>query len=298
MVTICLIIFLLAISVRLFHWQDNRPIFPKLFTGMVEHYNPTLGFSLTATSPTLSLVPAPPSDANILTYPPGYPIILSVVFKVFGKADAAMRCFQIVCDAGAAMLVFLIAAELLPVTAAAIAGALAALSPQLAYYSLILIPDSLATLPILLAIYFIIRAKKSNSFRSVVAAGVLVGVSCWFRANALIMAPFLAVVLLVTMHRARRCALRFNARCRHHPGMRAHNHSQSGGVSSFHPALAGRGPNVNFGITDFDKERRYSLPGTDIETVTSEAANNVPNTPPRFLGSTELSGTSLERRAL
>ena len=274
MVTICLIIFLLAISVRLFHWQDNRPIFPKLFTGMVEHYNSNARLLLNGDFAGFITGPAPPSDANILTYPPGYPIILRVVFRVFGESDAAMRLFQIVCDAGAAMLVFLIAAELLPVTAAAIAGALAALSPQLAYYSLILIPDSLATLPILLAIYFIIRAKKSNSFRSVVAAGALVGVSCWFRANALIMAPFLAVVLLVTMHRARRwrfaltlvaatilvCApitIR-NLVVFHH----------------FIPLSLGVGQMLNFGITDFDKERRYSLPGTDIETVTSEAEQN------------------------
>lgn len=270
-ITICLVIFLLAISIRLFHWQDNRPIFPKLFTGMVEHYQSNARLLLDGDFAGFITGPAPPSDANILTYPPGYPIILGVVFKVFGESDAAMRLFQIVCDAGAAMLVFLIAAELLPVTAATIAGALAALSPQLAYYSLILIPDSLATLPILLAIYFIIRAKKSNSFRAVVAAGALVGVSCWLRANALMMGPFLAVVLLVTMDRARRwrfaltlvaatilvCApitIR-NLVVFHH----------------FIPLSLGVGQMLNFGITDFDKERKYGLPGTDIETVTSEA---------------------------
>src|SRR5207344_347975 len=105
---------------------------------------------------------------------------------------------------GTAILIFLIAAELLPARIAIIAGALAALSPQLAYYSLILIPDSLATLPLMLAIYFVVRVKKSNSFRSVVAAGAFIGLSCWLRSNALMMAPFLAVALLVIMDRARR----------------------------------------------------------------------------------------------
>src|SRR6185436_4540614 len=109
---------LLAIGVRLFHWQDNRPIFPKLFTGMVEHYNSNARLLLDGDFAGFITGPAPPSDANILTYPPGYPIILGLVFKVLGESEAAMRLFQIVCDGGAAMLLFLIAAELLPVTAA------------------------------------------------------------------------------------------------------------------------------------------------------------------------------------
>jgi hypothetical protein len=196
---------------------------------------------------------------------------MAVVSKVFGGSDTAMRFFQIVCDAGTAILIFLIAAELLPARVAVIAGALAALSPQLAYYSLILIPDSLATLPIVLAIYFVVRAKKSNSFRSVVAAGAFIGLSCWLRSNALMMAPFLAVALLVLVDRARR--LRYaltlvaatilviapitirNLVVFHH----------------FIPLSLGVGQMLNFGITDFDRERRYGLPGTDIETVIGEA---------------------------
>jgi hypothetical protein len=268
---ISLVIFLLAIGVRLFHWQDNRPIFPKLFTGMVENYKSNARLLTKGDVHTFVTGPSPPGDANILTYPPGYPIIMGVVFKAFGESDTPMRLFQIVCDAAAAVLLVLIAAELLPLKIAAIAGVLAALSPQLAYYSLILLPDSLATLPILLAMYFIVRAKKSNSFGAVVAAGALVGVSCWLRSNALMLAPFLAILLLLIIERARR--LRYaaalvggailviapitirNLRVFHH----------------FIPVSLGVGQMLNVGISDYDKERRFGLPGTDIETVTSEA---------------------------
>ncbi len=268
---ICFVIFLLAIGVRLFHWQDNRPIFPKLFTGMVEHYKSNARLLLNGHVAGFLTGPAPPGDANILTYPPGYPIIMAVVFKVFAESDAALRLFQIICDAGAAVFIFLIAAELLPVKTAAIAGTLAATSPQLAYYSLILIPDSLATLPILIAVLLIIRAKKSNSFLALVAAGVSVGVSCWLRSNALMLAPFFAVVLLVILDRARRVRYAItlvavtilviapitirNLVVFHH----------------FIPLSLGVGQMLNFGIADFDKERRYGLPGTDIEIVTNEA---------------------------
>jgi hypothetical protein len=267
----CLVIFLLAIGVRLFHWQDNRTIFPKLFTGMVEHHNSNARLLLNGDVAGFITGPAPPGDANILTYPPGYPIILAVVSKVFGGSDTAMRFFQIVCDAGTAILIFLIAAELLPTRVAAIAGALAALSPQLAYYSLILIPDSLATLPIMLAIYFVVRAKKSNSFRAIAAAGALIGISCWLRSNALMMTPFLAVALLVIMDRARRFRYALTLMAATILVIAPITIRNLVVFHHFIPLSLGVGQMLNFGITDFDKERRFGLPGTDIETVNSEA---------------------------
>lgn len=261
----------MAIGVRLFHWQDNRTVFPKLFTGMVDNYKSNARLLLKGDIATFITGPAPPGDANILTYPPGYPIIMAIIFKAFGESDTSMRLFQVICDAGAAVLLFFLAAQLLPVKAAAIAGTLAALSPQFAYYSLILLPDSLATLPILLAIYFIIRAKKSNSFRAVVAAGALVGVSCWLRSNALMLAPFLAMLLFVLTERGRR--LRYAAALIGAAilviapitvrNLVVFNH--------FIPISLGMGQMLNVGISDYDRERRFGLPGTDIETVTSEA---------------------------
>jgi Gpi18-like mannosyltransferase len=206
---ICLAIFSVAIGVRLLLWQDNRPSFPRIFTGMVEHHKSNARLLLKGDVTRFITGPAPPGDANILTYPPGYPIIMAIVL-LFGDSDTSMRIFQIVCDAAAAVLLFFLVAELLPSTAAVIAGALAALSPQLAYYSLLLLPDSLATLPILLALYFIVRAKQFNSLRAVVAAGALVGLSCWLRSNALLLAPFLAVVLLLIMERGPNTPLLFS----------------------------------------------------------------------------------------
>jgi hypothetical protein len=271
MLLICLVVFLLAFGVRLFHWQDNRPVFPKLFTGMVENYKSNARLLLNGDVRTFVTGPSPPGDANILTYPPGYPIILAVVFKVFGESDTPVRWVQIICDAAVAVLLVLIAAELLPLKIAATAGALAALSPQLAYYSLILLPDSLATLPILLAIYFLVRAKKSNSFGAAVAAGALIGVSCWLRSNALLLAPFLAIVLLLIMKRARRlrCAAALvGAAILVIAPITIRN------LVVFHrfiPLSVGVGQMLNVGISDYDKQRKFGLPGTDIETVTSEA---------------------------
>jgi hypothetical protein len=271
-VAICLAIALVAIGVRLLLWQDNRPIFPRIFTGMVEHHKANARVLLNGDVTHFITGPAPPEDANILTYPPGYPLVMALVFRLFGDSDTAMRIFQILCDGAAAVLLFFIAAAFLPRKAAVVAGFLAAISPQLAYYSLLLLPDSLATLPILLAVYFIIRAIKSPRLWLVIAAGICVGLSCWLRSNALLLAPFLAIILLMLIERGRRwkyaaafCGAAVlviapitirNAIVFHH----------------FVPLSLGAGQMLNVGIGDYDKERRFGLPGTDLETVTSEAA--------------------------
>ncbi|HEY3027879.1 MAG TPA: glycosyltransferase family 39 protein [Pyrinomonadaceae bacterium] len=270
-VSICLVIFLTAIGVRLFHWQDNRPIFSRIFTGMVEQHKSNARLLLKGDIATFITGPAPPGDANILTYPPGYPIIMAIVFRLFGDSDTSMRAFQIICDAAAAVLLFCVAAELLPIKLAALAGALAALSPQLAYYSLLLLPDSLATLPILLALYFIIRSQKTNSLPAIMAAGALIGLSCWLRSNALLLAPFLAVLLLIITGRGRRWryASAFVGAC-----ILVIAPITIRNLVVFHhfiPLSLGAGQMLNVGINDYDKQRRFGLPGTDIETVTMEA---------------------------
>src|SRR6185503_3443805 len=37
-ILICAVLFLTAFGVRLLHWQDNRPLFPKVFSGMAGQY--------------------------------------------------------------------------------------------------------------------------------------------------------------------------------------------------------------------------------------------------------------------
>ncbi|HYX41315.1 MAG TPA: hypothetical protein VE821_06440, partial [Pyrinomonadaceae bacterium] len=49
------------------------------------------------------------------------------------------------------------AAELFPLAVATLAGLLVALSPQLAYHAIALLPDPLAPLPLLIAIWLLIR---------------------------------------------------------------------------------------------------------------------------------------------
>jgi len=252
---------------------------------MVQHHQDNARVLLKGEFTRFITGPAPPGDANILTYPPGYPIIMAIVFCWFDEADSSMRLFQVVCDAAAAVLLFFVAGQFLPRAAAIIAALLAALSPQLAYYSLLLLPDSLATLPILLALYFLIRAVKSPNLFKLIAAGVCIGLSCWLRSNALLLAPFLAVVVFAVVKNS-------TASPAHEkPFWRRGNLKGAAALAAasliviapitirnlivFHrliPLSLGAGQMLNVGIGDYDKQRRFGLPGTDLETVTSEAA--------------------------
>src|SRR5437867_12574673 len=188
----CALIFLLAFGVRVLSWQDTRFEVGKVQTGVTaayEHMGQLLrqGGALSFFRPS-----SPLADLNYLGHPPGYSILIAFVHSIFGDSGAGMQFVQITCDALAAVTIFLIVLEVLPVSAALVAGLLAAFSPQFAWNSVLLLPDSVAVFPILLAVYCLARALTTPRLFYFIVAGALAGISCWLRANALLLTFFLA----------------------------------------------------------------------------------------------------------
>jgi hypothetical protein len=261
----CLLIFFLALGVRVLTWQDNRLEVWRVQTFVTSDYKDSARQLLSGD------LRAFVSDLNHMEHPPGYPILLAGIFKVFGDSNTAIEFVQLICDSVAAVILFMIAAELLPVAAAMIAGMLAALSPQFAYYSVLLLPDSLAIVPVLLAVYLLVRARRHPNLLNFVAAGALVGVSCWLRANALLLAPFLAAITPLITARGKRvrasAALIFgtllvvapitikNAIVFHH----------------FIPLSLGAGQTLLEGIAEYDETGRFNIPKTDLGIMRQEA---------------------------
>ena len=265
-------IFLLAVAVRLFFLYD-----PSLGARQVQamvvqsymnvaHFLAEDGIATFVSSP-LSRVNAP----NYLGHPPGYSIFLASIFKLFNDSDRTIQFIQIILDGVSAVLVFLIAAELITRRVALIAGVLVALSPQLAYHSVLLLPDTLSVLPLLLAVYLIARARRNPRLMSFILAGVSVGLSCWLRANALFLVLFLAAVIPFLFERGRR--LRFALAL------------VAGTVLSiapmtirnaliyryFIPVSLGSGQTLLEGIADYDREGRFGIPETDVGITNMEA---------------------------
>lgn len=210
-------------------------------------------------------------DEMILSHPPGYPIVIAIIYKISGNSDRALRLFQIACEAVTAVLIFLIAARLIPRGAAVLAALLAAVAPQLAFRSLVLLPDSLAALPLVAAILVIMRAVEDRSVRKMMLAGGLIGVSCWLRADSLLLPVFLCATLMLLLPRGQR---------------RRHALALIGGTAivlapitirnvlvfrTFVPVALGTGQNLSAGIGDYDVEQRFGLSATDHGTSTQEA---------------------------
>lgn len=265
-------IFLIAFTVRIFSWQDTRLEVHKVQTWVVEDYKQAARFLLRDGFASFFYKSSPLSDANRLGHPPGYSYLLAIVYKVFGESDAAAQFVQIACDSIAAVLIFLIAAAALPRAVAATAALLVALSPQLSYNSVLLLPDSLAVLPILLAIYCVVLAMKGKR-RAIVLmmAGVACGVSCWFRANALLLAPLLSLVALVLFERGLRLKASALILCGALVVIAPLTIRNALVLGNFVPVSLGAGQTLIEGIADYDREGRFGMPQTDVGVMRMEA---------------------------
>jgi hypothetical protein len=273
----CLAIFALALSVRLIHWQDNRVDFARGSSALLlmsplyryqEHKSLKHGGLL------FPRFPRGNPDETILVHPPGYPALMALSDRVAeitkSQSDNWLRAIQIVVDALACALVLLIGAEVLPFPAAVIGGALASISPHLAYYSLITAPDSLTALPILIAIYMLIRWPSQPGIMRAVCSGAMIGMACWLRSNALLLAPFLGIIVLIPAGR--------RSRLKSVPAMIAAMALVILPITCrnwvvFHhfvPDSIGAGITLIEGIADYDEKGIFDLPSNDDEAVLTD----------------------------
>jgi hypothetical protein len=277
LVIVCALIFFAAFTVRLLRFQDSQADINRkgaMLKDLIIPYWRETERILRDGRLLFPLEYPDPGDARMILHPPGYSIALAAIFKASGDYDSFLRStqlIQIVCDSVAAALVFLIAAELLPFAVAVIAGMLVAVSPHLSFYSLWLTPDSLAALPIVAAVYLIIRATKQPRMMTVIAAGIMIGASCWLRSNALLLAPLLAAVMPAVFGAGRRwrySLLMVAAAVIVISPITIRN------WVVFHrvvPLSLGAGITFIEGIADYDKEGRFGMPGFDDEVRAKDA---------------------------
>lgn len=258
-------LFVLALGVRFLTWQDNSRDIGKVQTSVTDGYKDSAR-QLARGDLRLFV-----SDINHMGHPPGYSILLAAIFKTFGESDTAIQFVQIVFDAVVVVLFFLIAFEFLPFAAAVICGVLAAISPQFAYFSVVLLPDSLVVPPILLAIWFLIPVQKKPRLTNFAIAGALIGLSCWLRANALLLPVFLALLTPLFVQRGKRLpaaaallagALLVIAPVTIKNAIVFHR---------FIPLSLGAGQTFLEGIADYDEAQRFNIPNTDLGLMRQEA---------------------------
>ncbi len=259
------VIFVIALGVRFLTWQDNRHDISKVQTAVTDGYKESAHQLAAGDFKTFV------SDLDHMGHPPGYSILLAAIFKVAGDSNHAIQGVQIVCDAVSVVVLFAIALKLVPTLAAVIAALLAAISPQFAYFSVLLLPDSLSVLPILLAVYFLIRAREEKRLVYFAIAGALIGVSCWLRANALLLAPLLAACSFLFVERGKR----FHAAAAILGGavvvIAPITIKNAIVFHRFIPVSLGAGQTLLEGIADYDDSGRFNIPKTDLGIMRQEA---------------------------
>ena len=268
---VCITIFLLAFGVRLLSWHDTRLEVGKVQTTVSSDYKRVAQLVRQGGVASVLSSSSPLSDLNTLGHPPGYSILVAIIYSLCGESDTAVQFVQMICDALAAVMIFMIVAELLPLSAAIVAGMLAALSPQFAWNSVLLLPDSLAVLPILLAVYCVARATKHPRLVTFIIAGALVGISCWLRANAMLLTFFIAAAVLVLFKSKRRWRLAPAVVCGTLLIVLPLTIRNAIVFHRFIPLSLGAGQTLLEGIADYDHDGRFNIPRTDMGIMKQEA---------------------------
>ena len=176
-------------------------------------------------------------------------------------------------------MIFLIAAELVSRTAGAIAGFLAAFSPQFAWNSVLLLPDAISVLPVLVAIYLIARAVKNPGLWTFLVAGMLLGVSCWLRANLMLLTFFVALAVLLPVSTSGRNEETSQGKWRFALAVVCGTllivlPLTIRNAIVFHrfiPLSLGAGQTLLEGIADYDTEGKFGIPRTDVGIMKQEA---------------------------
>lgn len=268
------LIFFTALGVRLLNWHDSGNQVLAVQTNVVLNYKHQA--RLIQANGIASLYDASSSTSNpdLLGHPLGYPILLSFIYRVAPESDTATQLLQMILDSLSAVIICLIAFELFPTAVVLIAGLMAALAPQFSWNSITLLPDSLAALPILLAFLIITRTRERTgrpSLLSILAAGALIGVSCWLRANALLLAPFMALLLPFIYKRGERLRAALMLVCGACLIIGPLTIRNAVAFGKFIPVSLGAGQTLVEGLADYNTDGTLGLPQTDMELIRGEA---------------------------
>jgi 4-amino-4-deoxy-L-arabinose transferase-like glycosyltransferase len=197
---VCLVLFALALVVRLNVWQNNKAAIDGVQYVVTHIYKQDARLLVNGDISTFLTGPDPPSDATIIMHPPGYPVFIAVVYALFGENES-LRIVQMMLCSLAAVLAFFLARRLFDQRTGIIAGVLTAMSPQFAYHSAIILPDELSAVPVIGGVYFLVRAWQSKSLWMMAICGLSLGLSCWLRANGLLLPVFLAAGAMLVFPR-------------------------------------------------------------------------------------------------
>jgi len=265
-------LFFVSFGIRIANWHYAGDEALRVQSGVAMNYKQLASLLQTKGLSSLFDSSAPTSDLNLLGHPPGYPILLSLLYKGT-QTDRAIQILQMIADSVSVLLIVLICAELFPISVCVLVGLFAAVSPQFSWNSMTLLPDSLASLPVLMAMLLIIRFTRAQRSKlwPILVAGILLGISCWLRANSLLLAPFLMLLFLFTRERGARLGPALVLLAGAVAVILPLTIRNAVVYHAFIPVSLGAGQTLIEGLAEYDDARSLGLPATDVELTQGEA---------------------------
>jgi 4-amino-4-deoxy-L-arabinose transferase-like glycosyltransferase len=127
-------------------------------------------------------------------YPVGYSGFLAIFYRLFGSSTNVAAVVNASIGAALAVVTWMLARHALGPWRARAAGLLVALHPGLIVYAALVMSEPLSALLTLIA--FLLAVRDSRPMRGVVLGALALGVGALVRPQALLCAPFLALVLV------------------------------------------------------------------------------------------------------
>lgn len=217
-----------------------------------------------------------PSRTDKAIYAPGYPLWIAFIYKVTGsRSPMTVLNVQWPLDSLAILLVIGIGVTAFGWRVGLWAGAIAALWPLLATYAAAPLADTPTSWIVLAATWMFLLAAKRKSVLWALGAGALIGLSCWLRANALLLVFLWAAAIFILLkaswkYRASLAAATIIAALLVISPIIIRN------AVAFHtvvPTGLGAGTNLLEGIGETERgAREFGAPASDAEVVEQERA--------------------------
>ncbi len=126
----------------------------------------------------------------VIAFGPTYPIFLALIYLLFGHSVMVVRVTQALLGTVIVIIVFRVARTAFDERVALMAGALTAVHPALITYTGMLVMETLFAFLLMLSVWAMIAAVKSQSLNAWLRAGIVLGLSVLLREEAL------AIILL------------------------------------------------------------------------------------------------------
>ncbi|HEX7294915.1 MAG TPA: glycosyltransferase family 39 protein [Pyrinomonadaceae bacterium] len=211
------------------------------------------------------------SRTDLIQYPPGNIAWVAAIYSVTGDRSAtSVQRVQWVIDSFAVLLIVAIGVVAYNWTIGIIAGIFAALSPLLSFYSATPGVDVPTNWLVLTAVLLLLLARQRKSAWYAVAAGGLLGLSCWFRVNPVLMFVVwgAALYFLVTASRKHRLRLALLVAV---SSLLVISPVIARNLIVFYPEIAPTGLNIGWnllaGIGDTERAAEFGAPCCDAQII-------------------------------